>query len=190
MDTSLAPGYIRQTYNGVLFPHHMVCPVNIDPGVTPGVEPDITLKDASVLGVIAAWDAYLQIIKLYFSTVVNFGLAEIHTVDATTGLDQFIFAWDAGVLGTNGGSSVAAAQLVASFKTTIGSAYKLYLMETVVPVNTRNLPPFSLSPNSDLVDFVTGDSSLVYGRKNAYPFVPVSIITKTNDKLRKQQGLA
>lgn len=190
MDTSLAPGYIRQTYDGTLFPHHMVCPVNIDSGVTPGVEPDITLKDASILGVIAAWAAMLALIKVFYPTSVHFGLAEVHTVDPTTGLDQFIFAWNANVVGTAGGTAVAAGQAVFSFKTTIGSAYKLYLMESVTPVNLRFLPPYADAPNLNLSNFVVGASSPVYGRKNAYPFVPVSLISKTNDKLRKQQGLA
>lgn len=190
MDTALAPGYIRQTYDGTLFPHHMTCPINIDPGVTPGVEPDITLKDASDLGVIAAWDAYLQLIKVFFPAAVHFGLAEVHTVDSVTGDDQFIFAWNAGVIGTAGGTQVAAGQAVFSFKTSLGSAYKLYLMESVTPVNLRLLPPYVDAPNDNLSDFVVGNSSPVYGRGNAYPFVPVSLISKTNDALRKQQGLA
>jgi hypothetical protein len=190
MDKGLAPGYIRQTYDGLLFPHHMTCPVNVDPGVTPGVEPDITLKDASTSGVIAAWAAMLAVIKVFFPSSVHFGLAEIHTVDATTGEDQFIFAWNAGVVGTAGGSQVVAGEAVFSFKTSIGSAYKLYLMESVTPVNLRLLPPYVDTPNVNLSDFVVGSSSPVYGRKNAYPFVPVSMVSKTNDKLRAQHGLA
>jgi len=190
MDTSLSPGYIRQTYDGTLFPHHMVCPVNMDVAAAAGVEPDIILKDASSVGAIAGWAAFLALIKVFFPSTVHFGLAEIHTVDPTTGEDRFIFAWNAGVVGTAGGSAVVAGQAVFSFKTTLGSAYKLYLMESVTPVNLRFLPPYSDAPNSNLSDFVVGDSSPVYGRKNSYPFVPVSLISKTNDKLRAQHGLA
>jgi len=81
-------------------------------------------------------------------------------------------------------------QAVITSKTSLGGLYKLYLMESVEAVNQRKLPPYVDAPNSNLSDFIVGPSSPVYGRKNAYPFVPVSIISKTNDKLRKQQGLA
>ena len=190
MDTSLAPGYIRQTYDGVLFPHHMVCPVNITGSPTPGVEPDIVLKDASTSGVVAAWADFLDVITPFFNTSVNFGLAEIHTVDATTGEDQFIFAWNAAKVGLSVAATVAMTQFVMSFKTALGTAYKLYLMETILQPNLRDLPPYSEANRLALSDFVVGNTSPVYGRGNSYPFVPVSAITKTNDKLRKQQGLA
>jgi hypothetical protein len=168
----------------------MVCPVNVDVAAPAGLEPDITLKDASTVGAIAGWAAFLALIKVFFPASVHFGLAEIHTVDPATGEDRFIFAWNAGVVGTAGGSAIVAGQAVFSFKTSIGSAYKLYLMESVTPVNLRFLPPYVDAPNSNLSDFVVGASSPVYGRQNAYPFVPVSLISKTNDKLRAQHGLA
>ncbi len=190
MDTSLAPGYIRQTYDGTLFPHHMVCPVNVDVAAPAGIEPDITLKDASTIGAIAGWAAYLAVIKLVFPATCHFGLAEIHTVDPDTGEDRFIFAWNAGVVGSAGGVQSPMTQEVFSFKTSLGSAYKLYLMEPTTLPNIRLLPPFTDAPNSTISDFVVSGASPVYGRQNAYPFVPVSLITKTNDKLRKQQGRA
>jgi hypothetical protein len=190
MPTSLAPGYVRGTYDGVLFPHHMAVPVNFDGTPTPGTEPDILLKDASSTGVIAAFDALLDVIVPFFPTACNFGLFEAHTVDDVTGEDQFIFAWNAGRTGSSLVARVAMEQIVFSFKTSVGSAYKLYLMEAVEPVNQRALPPYTAPTNADLSDFIVGDASPVYGRQNAYPFVPVSFITKTNDKLRKQQGLA
>lgn len=190
MPTSLAPGYIKQTYDGVLFPHHLMMPINITGSPTPGVEPDIILKDASTSGVIAAWDAFLDVVVPYFTTTVNFGLAELHTVDDTTGEDQFIFAWNAGRTGSSVVARKAAAQLVFSFKTALGTPAKVYLMESVEAVNQRFLPPYAAGPAEDLSDFIVGTSSPFYGRGNSYPFVPVSLITKTNDTLRKQQGLA
>jgi hypothetical protein len=189
MDTSLAPGYARVTYDGVLFPHHMTIPINFDGTPTPGVEPDLLLKDASSLGAEAAIGALVDVIKPAFKTTVHFGLCEIHAVDGTTGLDTFIYAFNLARLGTDTGVTVAMSEVVFSFKTTIGSAYKLYLLEGTSPVNTRTLPPYGAGWPLTLSDFVVGSSSPVYGRKNAYPFVPVSMIAKTNDKLRKQQGL-
>jgi hypothetical protein len=190
MPTSLAPGYVKGTYDGVLFPHHMTVPVNFSGTPTPGTEPDLVLKDASTLGAIAAIDALLDVIMPFFTTSVHFGLFEAHTVDSVTGEDSFIFAWNAGRTGTSLVARVAAEQIVWSFKTSVGTPYKLYMMEAVEPVNVRVLPPYAAGINADLSDFVVGASSPIYGRGNAYPFVPVSKITKTNDTLRKQQGLA
>lgn len=190
MPTSLAPGYIRGTYDGTLFPHHMVLPVNFSGTPTPGTEPDLVLKDASTAGAIAAIDALLDVIVVFFNTGVHFGLFEAHTVDATTGEDQFIFAWNAGRTGSSVAPTIPTTQFVFSFKTALGTAYKLYLMETIIQPNLRDLPPYSEANRLALSDFVVGDASPIYGRKNSYPFVPVSAISKTNDKLRKQQGLA
>lgn len=188
--TSLAPGYVRVTYDGTLFPHHAVFPVNFDGTPTPGTEPDVLLKDASSSGVVAAFAALYALIQPFFNVATHFGLAEAHTVDAVTGEDQFIFAWNIGLLGTAVVANTPTAQGVLSMKTSLGTAYKLYLMEGVGAVNERFLPPFANPSVLALSNFLVGNSSPVYGRGNAYPFVPVSFITKTNDKLRKQQGLA
>jgi len=190
MDTALAPGYIRMTYDGSLFPHHMVCPVNIDGVAVPGTEPDIILKDASTVPASDGWADFVDVMTPFFNNGVNFGLAEIHTVDDVTGDDQFIFAWNVSKVGLSVAATIAASQLVFSFKTSLGTAYKLYLMETIILPNLRDLPPYAEANRLALSDFVVGDTSPVYGRRNAYPFVPVSCISKTNDKLRKQQGLA
>ena len=190
MPTSLAPGYVRVTYDGTLFPHHMTIPVNYSGVPTPGTEPDLVLKDASTDGVMSAIAALFAVIQPFFNVGVHFGLAEAHTVDAVTGEDQFIFAWNLGLLGTSVAPTIPTTQFVFSFKTSLGSAYKLYLMETIIQPNLRDLPPYTEANRLALSDFVVGNSSPIYGRGNAYPFVPVSAISKTNDKLRKQQGLA
>lgn len=190
MPTSLAPGYVKVTYDGALFPHHMTIPVKYSGTPTPGTEPDLVLKDASTAAASAAIGSFIDVVRDFFNTSVHFGLAEAHTVNATTGEDQFIFAWNLGVLGTSPTATHATGEAVATFKTSVGSLYRLYMMESILTPNARALPPYSDPTIQALSDFVVGNSSPVYGRQNAYPFVPVSFITKNNDKLRKQQGLA
>ena len=190
MPTSLAPGYVRVTYDGTLFPHHMTIPVNFSGTPTPGTEPDLVLKDASTDGAVAAIAAMFDPILDLFASGTNFGLAEAHTVDETTGEDQFIYAWNMGLVGTSASPNVPTSQLVFNFKTSLGTAYKLYLMESIQNPNLKALPPFSNTLFDAVSDFIVGASSPVYGRGNAYPFAPVSALSKTNDKLRKQQGLA
>lgn len=188
--TSLAPGFVRITYSGTLFPHHMVIPINSDFAGSPGDPPDLILKDASTIGVELGIAALLDVMMPFFHTTTVFGLAEIHKVDPDTGLDTFWFLWEANKAGVASGAQQAMEQLVFVFKTSIGSLYRMYLMETIIAPNVKNIPPFGAGPETDLADFVTGDSSPIYGRKNAYPFAVISELSKTNDKLRKQQGKA
>jgi hypothetical protein len=168
----------------------MVIPVKFSGTPTPGTEPDLVLKDSSTLGAVAAIGALFNLIKPLYHTGTNFGLAEAHTVDATTGEDQFIYAWNQAIVGTSSAANVPTAQCVLNFKTNLGGAYKLYMMENTQPTDFKVYPPYANALFLAISDFVTGDSSPVYGRGNAYPFVPVSALTKTNDKLRQQQGLS
>jgi hypothetical protein len=189
-DTALAPGYVRFTYDGVLFPHHGTIPVNYDGTPTPGSEPDILLKDGSSLGVEAALDAYLDVLTPHFNTSVNFGNAEAHAVDSVTGEDTFLWTWNAARVGSDSGPAIATGQAVFSFKTSVGSQLKVYLMESGSPANNKFLPPYAPGIIADLSDYVASAASMFYGRGNAYALAPISFITKYNDKLRKQQGLA
>ncbi len=189
MPTSLAPGYVRITYSGSLFPHHMTVPVQYVLSPTPGDEPDLVLKDETTLGAVAAIAALIDVIKPFFKNTTNFGLAEAHTVDPTTGEDQFIFAWDIATVGTGSDANIPTSQAVLTMKARLGTLYRLYLMEGDAPVNQHAIPPFA-GALGDLVDFLTGDTSPVYARGNSFLFGAVSYITKFNDSLRKQQGLA
>lgn len=190
MPKSLAPGYVKLTYSGSLFPHHMTVPVKFSGTPVAGTEPEVILKDASTTGVSAAMDDLVTLIAPFFNASTHFGLAEAHTVDATTGEDKFIWGWDLSIVGGAGAANTALAQDVFVFKLTNGSLYKLYLMEDVASPNTKAYPPFSDAAVSDLISFVTGNGSPIYGRGNAYPFAVISRIDKTNDKLRKQHGLS
>lgn len=187
--TSLAPGYVRVTYSGTLFPHHMTVPVQYVLSPIPGEEPDLVLKDETTLGAIAAIAAFIAVILPFFKNTTQFGLAEAHTVDAVTGEDQFIYAWDLGVTGSGSAANIPASQTVLTFKSRLGTLYRLYLMEGNQPLNQHALPPYT-GVIDDLVEFVKGDSSPIYARGNSFIFGAVSFITKTNDSLRKQQGLA
>jgi hypothetical protein len=168
----------------------MIVPLNYDGTPTPGVEPDILTKDGSTVAGATAMGALFDVFLPLFNASTHFGLCEFHTVDPTTGVDQFIFGFNLGGVGSSGGARVAMGQFVMNFKTTIGSLYRLYLMETSVTINRRETPPFSDAIYTDVADYIASADSPVYGRANAYPFAAISWLTKTNDKLRKAAGLA
>lgn len=188
--TSLAPGYARATYDGQLFPHHMTIPVNYDGVPTPGSEPNILTKGgASVAGGTAMSDLF-DLLLFNWPASIHFGLCEFHTVDDVTGADQFIWSFNLNKVGTAGGTAIPTSQVVLNWKTSVGSIYKMYLMEGVEPPNHKKLPPYTDLGYLTLSDYIVSDDSPVYGRQNAYPFTPISWLSKINDKLRKQQGLA
>lgn len=187
---SLAPGYVKMTYSGVLFPHHMTIPVYYDGAITPGSEPDIVLKNTTTQSVSEMLADFLTHIVPFFPDTVLFGLAEAHAVNADTGEDTFIYSWNADTVGSGATARVPCLQLVMTLKSKIGSLYRLYLMEPSYDPNIKSLPPFSDGAADSLADYLTGDLSPIWARKNAYLFTPVSLISKYNDKLRRQQGLA
>lgn len=187
--TALAPGYARITYTGVAFPHHMTIPIKYDGIPVAGAEPSLLQKNALAVQGVAAITSFLAPIRPYFPTSVSFGLVEFHTVNALTGADAFIYAANLGLTGSGVGLRTATEQTLFTFKTAVGGLYRLYLMETIEAPNSKTLPPY-VGLEATLTNFVTGPFSPVYGRGNSYPFVPISKITKLNDKLRKQQGYA
>lgn len=186
---SLAPGYIRGTYSGALFPHHMNIPVNFSGTPVPGTMPTLLTKSGGTVAADVAYNTFLGPILPNFNNGTVFGLTEVHTVDATTGEDQFIFAWDANQTGLNTDPRVPTSQAVMTFKSRLGTLYRLYLMEGVASPGVKLLPPLPGTVFPAMVDYMLSDDSIVWARKNAYLFSVVSYITKLNDKLRKQQGL-
>jgi hypothetical protein len=166
----------------------MTIPVKYSGTPVAGTEPTLELKDASTEDASVSINDFVTLLLPFFHSSTHFGLAEAHTVDETTGEDAFIYAWNIGLVGVVGASNIPMSQTVVTFKTALGSLYRLYMMEGANTPNVKYYPPFGAGDLTDLCDFVTGNSSPIYGRKNAYPFTPIAYLTKTNDKLRKQQG--
>lgn len=188
--TSLAPGYIRLTYSGVLFPHHMTIPINFDGTPTPGEQPNLILKDLSVVPMNTAMTAFVNVLKPFYAAATHFGLMEAHAVDPVTGADQFIFSDDIDQIGTSLGTANPCVQVVLTYKLRTGGLYRLFMMEAEAAANVKAFPPMSETRVANLNTYITGDTSLIYGRTNQYPFTVVSYVSKFNDKLRKQQGLS
>lgn len=186
----LAPGYARVTYSGVLFPHHMTIPVNYSGEPSPGIEPLTESKNGDIAPGMTMLGSFLGNIMPFFSNTTVFGLCEFHTVDATTGEDQFIFAGNLDLVGGSTSTRTPTVQTVITFKSKIGSLYRLYMMETIHTPGIKQLPEFTLTDAAAVSAAYLDGASPVFARKNAYLFSAVSLITKLNDKLRKQQGLA
>src|SRR5258707_1782672 len=106
MDKGLAPGFTRITYTGIGGIHHAIVPVNMDPDATPGLEPDFTLKDASLSPAGTAIEAYVDAWAELISSAQNIGLAEVYAVDSVTGEGTFVWGFNLGRAGANASPSL------------------------------------------------------------------------------------
>src|SRR6185295_967917 len=140
LSSKLAPGFIRCTYSGSLLPHHMVIPIKFEGVPTPGVDPTLATSDGSDIGWVAGLTAFITgAMAPCYNTATKFGLADIYAVDPTTGIRTFISTTNVGEEGTAVTANVNSQEAVFVFKTTVGKPLKVYLMESIFAVGSRNI---------------------------------------------------
>lgn len=190
MDTSLAPAFVRITYDGLTGPHHSIVPVNIDPSAVSGVEPNIIPKSGTPVSAETAITGYVDIWKLMLMTGQNIGLCEIYKVDAVTGEGTFLWGFDLATTGNISGAGEAYRGVSLTWKLINGRTGRTVVLENNYPVDQEVLPPYTaLSPERLLSDYMISGDSIFYGRGNAYPFAPIRLVTKSYDALRTRAGL-
>lgn len=190
MDKSLAPGFARITYDGATGVHHAVVPVNLKAGWVSGVEPLITLKDASDVLAEDVIGDYVDAWKGMLMNSQNIGLCEVYAVDPDTGEGTFVYGFDLNTTGDLVGAGLAYRSVILTYKLTNGRTARVYVLENNYPVDEVVIPPYTVaSPERIFSDYLKSDFSAYYGRGNAYPFAPISLHTKTFDPLRTRAGL-
>lgn len=191
MANSLAEGFVRITYSNPWGSHHQILPVNFVGTPTAGVMPSFTTKDDGTVTMLDGMADYLAEFRKWFNDDTVIGLVEAYAVNPTTEERTFIWGYDAGLFGADGGANVQYGMCTLSFKTIAGGVLKLVFMESVKPVNTKVFAPFTVdSVQEDMAAFITGDESFIIGRDNAYAFAAIAQTVKTSDALRKRAGLA
>jgi len=191
MDTALAPGFARTTYNGARGVHHMITPLNISPSAAAGVDPTVTLKDTTTLSAENAMRDFWGVVKAQMGNDQTMGLCEIYKVDALTGEGTFLWGFDLDLVGGRTIAGVAMSMATMSFKLVNGRIYKLTVMDTPAPANQKDYAPYFVGGEYEAIsDYIISGESPVYGRGNAYPFASIALTTKTSDALRAREGLA
>lgn len=191
LSSHLAPGFIRMTYSGLVLPHHMVIPIQFAGLVTPGVTPTI----GSSGGTDASWKVALSLfvstaLAPCYHTGTKFGLADIYKVDATTGERTFIDTYNVSDEGTATPVNVNAQEGVFVFKSSVGKPIKVYLMESIFSVGSRNIGSVPADGRADVVEYILSDDNIFYGRTDAWPLAFQTFTSKTNDVLRRRQGFS
>jgi len=190
MANSLGNGFSRQTYQGVSGVHHAIFPLSLVAGWTAGSEPTLNNKGGSTQLAVTALTDFLTIWKALLGDDTVIGLNEIYAVDADTGEQSFVYGFNAGMVGSSAGDTVALSQITFSFKTQIGGLLKLVQMDSTFPVNQKHFAPFAAGAAvDDLVDYMVSDDAVIVGRDNEFAFAPIAFTVKTSDALREREGL-
>ena len=189
LSNALAPGFIRQTYEGTRNPHHQIIPINFADPPTPGVAPMLLNSG----GTPVLWSTGLS---LYLTSAmqpnladdVKIGAADIYAVDPVTGVRTFIYTFQTGLIGTNTNATVPFTEAVWVFKTSAGKPLKVYIMESVYGPDQRNVGVVPADHRQDVIDYIESSDNIFYGRRDAWPLAFQTFTTKINDVLRRNGG--
>lgn len=182
-----APGFVRLRYSGVNRPHAQKFGIKFNGTPIPGTEPSFETSDGGTISMSTGVNAWITAQQDCFSTVTNFGFADCYAVDATTGIQTFIFTMNIGLLGTSASPQIAKSEGVYVFKTNNGKPLKIYQMEATWTTDIRNLGVVPADGRQDVIDYILSTSNILYGLKNAFPLAFISFTSKENDVLRRAQ---
>jgi hypothetical protein len=169
----------------------MIIPIKFGGAVTPGISPEIVTPGGNV-DWITGLDAYIETgLSPSFSDDTKFGLADIYSVDAETGVRTFLYTHNVDNLGSDAiNPRVGTVEGVYVFKSTVGKPIKIYVMEGTFEPDARNIGSVPAGPRQDLIDFVLSDNNIVYGRSDAFPLAFSTFTSKVSDVLRRRQGFS
>jgi hypothetical protein len=169
----------------------MIIPVKFDGVPGQGADPSLLTSDDSTVLFSVGLPAFVTAALLTcFDDTTKFGMADVYKVDITTGVRTFIYTINVNLVGTSTDPNVKNAEGVFVFKTTVGKPLKVYLMESVFAVGSRNVGSVPADGRQDVVDWITSGDNFHYGRTDAFPLAFETFTSKENDVLRRRQGFS
>jgi hypothetical protein len=189
LSSKLAPGFVRYTYSGTVNPHHGIICVNFPEEPSPGVEPDVILKDTTTLNIGAALlqyavDAWAE----QFPNTVRMGLYDVYKVDSETGVRTWVWAGNVNTVGGSVETQVPFSEGVWVFKSDVGKPIKVYTMESVYAPDVRNVGTVPADGRQAMIDYMLSGDSMFYGQTNGYALAFATFTSKINDVLRRNGG--
>jgi len=187
LSSHLAPGFIRLRYTGSTIPHNQIIPIKPASPMVAGVNPTLLTSGGGEVPFSEAIQTYwTDAFADSFSGVTVPGFAEIYAVDPDTGIRTFIFAVSVTGIGTSGDEQVPLVEGIWFFKTTAGKPLKVYAMEGTYGADVRNIGSVPADGRQAMVDYITSNDNIFYGRTDAWPLVFLSFTSKENDVLRRR----
>lgn len=187
---SLYPGFVKLKYVSNGHTHYQVLPVLYDVTPDAGDEPIFQTRDLSVIGMNAAIDAYIAIIDNLFTDTGSFVIAENWAYPSVDSDPIFTYVYEIGQPGVSGTAPLTNGQLVVSFRTALGGFLKLYFMEQLGGLASKDEYPFANATVDALADYLINPAlGWVVGRDGSHPISGLRALTKTNNALRKKYVL-
>lgn len=185
---SLYPGFIKLYYTVSTFEHVMTIPVR--PFVNSFGFWWVEMKGTAG-GILwtSGLTALVDAIKIHYHTSTTFTYAELWTMDSVEADPLYRETYLLGVAGTSVTANVLMSQTVFSGRSSAGGVAKLYLMESINAVNQKLKPAYAAG-FATTVSYLLGNSSILTARDGGTWSAVPQVTTKTNDKLRRQRGLA
>lgn len=189
LSSHLAPGFIRTTYSGTRNPHHQVIPIKFDGVPTAGSSPAIVTTDGGTVDWSTALISYVNLaFAPQFPTTVKIGIADIYSVNPTTGVRTFIYTANINLPGTAVVAQVPFSEAVWVYKSSVGKPVKVWLMESVYAANVRNIGVVPADGREAMNDYILSGDNIFYGRTDAWPLAFQTFTSKINDVLRRNGG--
>lgn len=184
---SLYPGFVKLKYSSNTHTHFQVLPVLYDANPDPGDEPVFLTRNNTPVGMDTAVAAYIALIDNLFPAESSFIIAENWFYPTPESDPVFTYVMELGDTGASGTGVFANGQLVVSFRTFAGGILKLYFMETVTGLATKDDFPFANSAVDALADYLcSAATGWIVGRDGSHPISGLRALSKTNDALRKK----
>lgn len=184
---SLSPAYLKIRYTANGHPHTQTLPTIIAGTPTPGVLPELIHHGGGSLALADFVSDYGDVWKPFYKTTDSLGVLEVWSQPLPSDDPVFIFAVDMATAGATTFANTPAGEEVVTFRTAHRGGFKLYMMENVDEPNIRDNSPFTgLTAIINLVTYVCGAASPIYGRNGDVPLLGLSRLTKINDVLRRK----
>jgi hypothetical protein len=180
----LAPGYVRITYHSNGHEHHMTLPVIPDT-----VAPDFAFvkRGGGTVSQASAMLALYAVLAPLFLSTDTFDGWEAFTQADCASLPLFQNNGTFGTApGTGTGTNKKWVQAVMTFKSTLGGRGKFTILESLIGQDLKDALSSETGVTGDLRDYVMASDTWIATRDNGYNAVPLNLVTKINDQLRKK----
>jgi hypothetical protein len=134
-------------------------------------------------------DEWIAILQGLYANTCTWSDAELWGYNEGTNDAYFISAYTLGLSGTAGGSNLAAAQSMITFRTQEGGILRVNLMENML-ASTQPIPYASMTAaEKALVDFIVDSSGrrCFLGRDTSYPFSVIKWFPGQNEALARKR---
>lgn len=184
---SLYPGFVKIFYNFSNMIHTMTIPVEPVAGWEVGTEPELRINASTTVSLSSGITSLMGVIKPYFGSGTEFQSAEAWFYESEEGDPIWVYTYPIAQAGTSATQSLAYAMQVMTFRTALGNLFKLYLMEVATTALTpfKNPAPFPAGAAKNIADYIVGSSSWIRARDGSKPVVPLALLGKTSDAIRK-----